>query len=258
MAQERTNVLTIRTPEGISFGLALACPITRFLAWSIDLACIVAIMVSISIVLGALGSIAPGLFRPVATLLYFGVSIGYGIVAEWFWRGQTLGKRVMKLRVVDCQGLRLQASQIVIRNLLRAVDLLPAVYLVGGVVCLFSRHAQRVGDHAANTVVVRAQPRLNYDPAAIAAGKYNSFRDYPHLEARLRQKTSPQEAAIALQALLRREQIEPADRVVVFQEIASRFRELVSFPEEASVGITDEQYVRNAVETLFRPTGTSV
>jgi len=183
---------------------------------------------------------------------YFIVSIGYGIFLEWYWHGQTLGKRLMRLRVLDARGLQLQFSQVVIRNLLRFVDSLPALYLVGGTACLINRRAQRLGDLAANTIVVWT-PRVdepNLDQ--LLEGKFNSFRNYPHLEARLRQHTSPAEAQVALQALMRRDEFEPRARVELFESIVSYFKNIVSFPPEATDGISDEQYVRNLVDALFR------
>jgi hypothetical protein len=56
--------------------------------------------------------------------------------------------------------------------------------------------------------------------------------------------------AIALRALLRREELEPVARVELFGELASHFRSLVKFPQEAVDGITDERYVRNVVDVL--------
>ena len=79
-------------------------------------------------------------------IAYFALSIGYPIVTEWFWRGQTIGKRMFGIRVMDVQGLRLQFSQIAIRNLLRFVDSLPLFYVVGGITCLLTRHYQRLGE----------------------------------------------------------------------------------------------------------------
>ena len=51
---------------------------------------------------------------------------------------------------------------------------------------------------------------------SIKEGKYNSFRDYPHLESRLRQRVKPVEAALALDAILRRDEISPEARVELF------------------------------------------
>ena len=186
-------------------------------------------------------------------IVFFVVSIGYGILTEWFWQGQTLGKKILRLRVLDEQGLRLQFSQIVIRNLLRFIDSLPALYLVGGLVCLFNRRVQRLGDFAANTIVVW-MPRVSEpDLDQLLEGKYNSFREYPHLEARLRQNITPAEAQIAVQSLVRRNELDPQARIELFRELTSFFKTIVSFPQEATDGLSDEQYVRNAVEALFRP-----
>src|SRR5262249_58768067 len=64
-------------------------------------------------------------------------------LCEWYWRGQTVGKRMLRLRVVDRQGLRLQPSQIITRNLLRFVDGLPAFYMLGGLTSLLNRQIGR-------------------------------------------------------------------------------------------------------------------
>ena len=139
---DRINTLIIKTPEGVEFSLRLAGPITRFLAWAIDLATIIAIISIINVLFVILGILSRDLAAAANIIGFFVVSIGYGILTEWYWQGQTLGKKLLRLRVMDAQGLRLQFSQVVIRNLLRFIDSLPALYLVGGLVCLFS---QRVG-----------------------------------------------------------------------------------------------------------------
>ncbi len=252
MNQGKTNILTIKTPEGIVFSLRLSGPVIRFLAWTIDLATIAVISGIIKLLLGILGIFSRDFASAVSILAYFVVSIGYGIATEWYWRGQTLGKRLFRLRVMDEQGLHLQFSQIVIRNLLRFVDSLPAFYMVGGLACLIGRRAQRLGDMAANTIVVWNPKISEPDLDQVLPDKYNSFRDYPHLEARLRQHVSPQQAGMALQALLRRDQLDAQARVELFSEIASHFKAIVNFPNEAVYGIPDEQYVRNVVDALFR------
>ena len=110
-----------------------------------------------------------------STLAYFVISIGYGIACEWGWRGQTIGKRFFRLRVVDVEGMRLQFNQIVTRNLLRFVDALPAAYFVGGLACWFSPKCQRLGDLAANTVVICNPHVTEPDIDQLLAGKFNSL-----------------------------------------------------------------------------------
>ncbi len=89
-----------------------------------------------------------------AVLLQFAFMESSRMLMELLWRGQTVGKKMMGLRVVDEQGLKLRVSQVVIRNLLRFVDMLPFLCTRWSGV-LFSSRAQRLGDLAAGTVVIR-------------------------------------------------------------------------------------------------------
>jgi uncharacterized RDD family membrane protein YckC len=249
------TTLRIRTPEGIDFSFALAGPVVRCLAWVVDLLAIVAISQGVSILGRMAGFISEDLAMAVATIGYFITMVGYSVVTEWFWRGQSVGKRLLNLRVMDAQGLRLQFHQVLLRNLLRFVDMLPLLYLLGGVTCLISRRSQRLGDLAAGTVVVHDTKRLEPDLDQLLAGKFNSLRQHPHLEARLRQRVSPDEARLALQALVRRDELAPAARVTLFSEMAEYFKSLVAFPPETVEAMPDEQYIRNVVDILFRTRG---
>lgn len=248
----KTSTLLIGTPEGIVFSQLLAGPVTRFLAWVIDALCIGALLMVLGKFLLLMQIVSANLAGAVYALGYFAISIGYGIACEWSWRGQTVGKKLFRLRVVDAEGLRLQFNQIVTRNLLRFVDSLPVFYLVGGVTCWLNSKCQRLGDIAGNTIVIR-NPRLTEpDLDQMLAGKYNSLRQFPHLAARLRQRVSPAEASVALQALLRRDEFDPYARIELFAELAAHFRAKVDFPAEAIDGIADEQYLRNVVDVVYR------
>jgi len=249
------NELRLQTPEGVSFSFLLAGTVSRMLAFVVEAAAVSAIAQGFSLLAGAFQWISADWVRASVIVGYFAVSIFYGIVLEYAWRGQTLGKRLLRLRVVDCQGLRLTPSQVAMRNLLRFVDMLPVCYLVGGVACLFSRRRQRLGDVAANTVVIR-QPRLRApDLDAADLPKFNSLRSHPHLAARLRQRISPREAALLLEALLRREEFDPAARLELFRQLAEHCQGLVAFPPEATESLADEQVVRNVVDVVFEKGG---
>jgi len=248
----KSATLQIRTPEGIVFSHHLAGPVVRFIAWAVDLMCILAALTLLSVVMMLVHLVSPNFGAALSAIGYFIVSIGYGIACEWAWRGQTVGKRLMRLRVVDVEGMRLQFNQIVMRNLLRFVDSLPATYLVGGLVCWFNSKCQRLGDIAANTIVIRIPRVAEPDLDQLLAGKFNSLRQYPHLVARLRQNVSPAEAAVALQALLRRDELEAVARVELFGTLAGHFRAKVEFPAEATDGIADEQYIRNVTDVIYR------
>ncbi len=249
----RERTLVIRTSEGIDFSMMLAGPVTRALAWIIDLFCILVLSSFTGKFLSILSVISDDLSKALYLLCFFVISIGYGIVTEWYWRGQTVGKRLLHLAVVDVQGLRLQFSQILVRNLMRIIDGLPGLYFVGGITALINRRGQRLGDFAANTVVIRTPRITDPDLDQLMSGKFNTLRDYPYAGARLRQCVTPQEAGVALQAILRRDSIGPHARVELFEEIAAHFHSKVQFPEEALHGLTNEQYIRNIVDILYLP-----
>jgi len=246
-----SRVLRIRTPEGVVFSQTLAGPVIRFSAWFVDLMVISGAMGVLGAVISIFGLISRDFMVAVYTLLYFVLSIGYGFACEWRWRGQTIGKRLFRLRVVDAEGLKLQFHQVVIRNLLRFVDSLPYFYAVGGAACWISPKFQRLGDLAANTIVVRIPQITEPDVEQLTAGIYNSLSQYPQLVARLRQKISPSEASLALQALLRRDDFDPKERLTLFAALGQHFRAKVPFPPEATDGITEEQYLRNIVGLLY-------
>jgi len=251
MALGNTTELKIQTPEGVEFSLPLAGPVTRCAAWAFDLVMIVILFQIISALLKVFSVISGDMAMAISILLQFLVMVGYGIFFEWFWKGQTIGKRIMKLQVIDEKGLTLKMNQIILRNLFRVVDSLPMFYLVGGMSCLLSARAQRLGDLAAGTLVVRrkeiAEPAID----ELLGDDVNSFKEYPRLEARLRQRVSPEEVRLAIDTVLRRNELSPNRRLRVFKDLADFFRDKVEFPEEVTHGLSDEQYVRNVVATLF-------
>ena len=249
----RQSAVTIQTPEGVSFSLPLAGPVSRFLAWSLDMACLTAGAVVVRMVSFFFGIVSPDISGAFSIVLFFVLNMAYSMLLEWYWNGQTIGKRVMGLRVMDMGGLALQPSQIIIRNLLRAADSLPMLYLLGGTAALLSRFSQRLGDMTAGTVVTAVLKTATPGIDMMAGpNHFNSMGAYPHLAARLRQKTLPEEAALAFQALLRRDELLPESRLALFERLAAHFRQKVAFPEEALTGISDEQYVRNVVALLYR------
>jgi uncharacterized RDD family membrane protein YckC len=250
-AAARQSSLIIETPEGVRFSYELASPAVRVLAWSIDAAVIAWASYALGKLTQAINLVSPDIAVALGGVSFFAFWMAYAIVLEWRWRGQTLGKRVLRLRVIDAHGLRLQLSQIAIRNLLRVVDGLPLLYLVGGIAAFLNRKGQRLGDLAANTVVAIERTGSQPDLDQIAPARYNSLVAWPHLAARLRTVVGPDAVSIAVRAIDGRDGYDPAARVELFRELASYFRSLVPFPPEAVEGLTDEQYVRSALRVIY-------
>lgn len=86
--------------------------------------------------------------------LYIGLVLLYFFICEAV-SGQTLGKRWLKLRVMRLDGMPARPAAIATRTLLRLVDWLPFLNLLGFICVLATSRRQRVGDLLAKTVVVR-------------------------------------------------------------------------------------------------------
>jgi len=119
-------------------------------------------------------------------LFAFAVSWGYFTLFEVLWKGQTPGKRVAGIRVIKETGRPIDIPSAILRNLLRAVDFLPAMYGIGVTCMVLNRHSRRLGDFVAGTIVVhdRSAVRLATashawsprDPATLAPAMATSVR----------------------------------------------------------------------------------
>jgi len=69
--------------------------------------------------------------------------------------GQTFGKALFGLHVVDDLGQRPSWWRSLHRNIFRVIDVLPAAYLLGFIVAATTKRHQRIGDYFADTLVVR-------------------------------------------------------------------------------------------------------
>ena len=69
--------------------------------------------------------------------------------------GQTIGKRFMNIRVISADGSDLSYAQAMVRSLLRIVDSLPTLYILGIILVIVTRERQRLGDMVAGSVVIR-------------------------------------------------------------------------------------------------------
>lgn len=92
------------------------------------------------------------------TLLYLAIVLGYYFATEAAW-GQTLGKKALGLTVVTTDGAPAGVGAVALRTVLRLIDSLPFLYLLGFIVMLATKRKQRLGDLAAGTTVTRATSR---------------------------------------------------------------------------------------------------
>jgi len=169
--------IDFETPENIKISYQVAGAGTRFLAWFADCIFLTLICLLLLVVFAALGASVDGVFADIFepgpsadnsrdgsqfSMMFLGIwlmiwSLGsffYFGLSELILHGQTMGKRMSKIRVVKSDGFSLDPISIFVRSLFRVVDQLPPLWIVP----VLSPATQRLGDMVAGTIVVSDVP----------------------------------------------------------------------------------------------------
>ena len=154
--------LDVVTPERVNVALPVAGVGSRAMAWLIDVGLLFAVWVvgyfiftlaaqdPLALVLGLSQTL-----KIAGTVGLFATLFVYWTALEVFWDGQTVGKRLMGVRVVLLDGSPVTPTQSAIRNLMRLVDFLPFCYPVGLLTILVDPRHRRLGDLVAGTLLIR-------------------------------------------------------------------------------------------------------
>lgn len=165
-------------PEGVPLKFEVADLGARLGAQLVDIGLSVLALVAIVTLVAFLFEPAYATMTALGSLLFFFIRTPYYVLTELLWNGQTLGKRLIGMRVLSGTGSGLTPYQVVARNMTKELEvfapgtylliigpdnwiesLIVALWIVGLIlVPAFNRRRQRVGDLIANTYVVY-QPR---------------------------------------------------------------------------------------------------
>ena len=210
LAESPERVIGIATHENVTLRFPAAGPGTRYIALLIDRA--VQILALVLLLLAALPFLRASEIRLADLLVflldnpsflvavYLGLSLlsmVYFLLFELFGRGRTPGKLLLGLRVISATGEAASAGQIIVRSFLRFFHSIPGGELADGLFVLFSGNAQRAGDLAAGTAVVKSRRNKAFaallralgpeaDPAkadALAASLLTPDPDAPEIPA---------------------------------------------------------------------------
>ncbi len=159
--------LSIDTPELVALEFPLAGIGSRFIAILIDsllqAATVLAMILGAMLFLPSLSKFEAASakwFIAMMILVPFLLQWGYFALFEAFWNGQTPGKRVAKIRVIQQSGRAVTLFESLARNLVRIIDFLPTSYITGVISIFVTSRNQRLGDLVAGTLVVHeAQTR---------------------------------------------------------------------------------------------------
>ena len=159
---------SVSLPEGAEITLRLAGPLPRAAAWFLDFMLRFVVSASLPAAFTWMGKAGQGVYF----ITIFLVWELYPILFEGLWNGATPGKRAFNLAVVNRDGTPIRWPAAILRNVMRFADMLPLGYMVGLTSMAIDRQFRRLGDLAADTVVIHrdapARPRLRKDAAAQA------------------------------------------------------------------------------------------
>ncbi|MEZ4862284.1 MAG: RDD family protein [Caldilineaceae bacterium] len=182
---------TIDTPENVSFGYEVAGIGSRFIGGLIDGFILAITLFFFNIILMAIfealqnspaaeavvgdGSNigwTAGVILAIYALLNFIIVWGYFLLFELVWNGQSPGKRWVKIRVVRVNGSPAGFLDLVVRNLVRMVDMQPLFFYGVGLGAMFlNHHARRLGDFAAGTIVVKERANVTLESLGESPGR---------------------------------------------------------------------------------------
>lgn len=208
MNESLDKELTIVTPEQVQLQFQTAGIGSRTLAHLID--CLILLVMNgllfvFAILISRLysGDWLPALadyLIAIALILWVVVNLGYFVCTEAFMGGQTPGKRILGLRVLQNNGQSATLLSILIRNLFRLLDMMPTFYFIGAVSIIFSAKDKRIGDMVAGTIVViearfeRMKRRKHIDKAI-------SKKNYPILTLEIEEAKRQEITAVDWQLL---------------------------------------------------------
>ncbi len=190
-AQDHRSLADFLPPEGVPIAFQIASMGARFGAQFLDFLITYGGLFALLLFMLWINVLPETAFITLFTLLIFMIRVPYYILSELVWNGRTLGKRIVKIRVISANGRRLTPHQVTARNLMKEVEVfIPATLLLGGgtggwvitiitffwvlgviVLPFFNRKRQRLGDMIAGTVVVEQPKSVLLPDLAIGGGE---------------------------------------------------------------------------------------
>jgi uncharacterized RDD family membrane protein YckC len=175
-------VISITTTQNIELEYDLASLGERMVATIIDLV----ILTGYFILIQLFGTFSNGLFNSdigwITFLIIMMPVTFYSLLSETYLNGQTVGKRMMGIKVISLSGNQPAFSQYLIRWLFRLVDLWMSSFVLATIMVAATEKHQRLGDLVAGTTLVKTRPRTAVDQTLyIPVADTNYLVNYPEV-----------------------------------------------------------------------------
>jgi len=147
--------IDISTSHNISIRYELASVLYRIVAWIIDILILFVYMIVVSFI----ASTSTFLWY----VLILSVFAFYHLVFEILNNGQSIGKKIMKIKVVTLHGRTARAQDYLLRWVFRMMEVLPTGGLLAIIYISSTEKHQRIGDILAQTTVIKLRAHNHYD-----------------------------------------------------------------------------------------------
>ncbi len=239
---------TVLTSENITFRYEVAGLSSRLIAFLIDGLVILLLIQIIFQIVSLLALISKDMANAFLIVGFFVLNMGYFAFMEWIFKGQSLGKKAMNLRVISERGLRPSLYQTIMRNVFRIIDQLPLAYLTGIISAILSPAHKRLGDIVAGTLVIKESKQRFNIPAFREWESYNTLYQDSLYRNQVLRKISLAEKELLIDLILRADRLLPQKRVEIFSEFADFFENKAGLPRPEF--LSPEKFVKNITYVL--------
>ncbi len=256
------NRITLQTPESVELEFTLAGIGNRALALIIDYLVLGSILLGFLIAWAILSAQLFDLIENFVTnspnfglwllaiffITWFVIYVGYFVLFETLWQGQTPGKRFAKIRVVRDDGRPIGLQQSTLRALLRPFD---EFLFIGAFLIMFGRREKRLGDLVAGTIVIQAQTSIASATLIIseqARSLYEHLLQIADLSPLL-----PDDFAVIREYLQRRGAMASKARIVLALQLAQQVKAIIDL-EKLPENVTPDVFLE-AVYLAYQQNG---
>lgn len=157
------ETVKVNTSQHVDIDYPVAGLGERIAARLIDLGIFFVLYILFILIVVNLGS---GTAVTTMIVIVLSLYVFYNLICEIFMTGQSVGKRLMKIKVISLDGSQPTLGQYFIRWVFRIVDF-AITGQVGGLICIaLTENKQRVGDLVAGTTVIKTVPRTTFENIA--------------------------------------------------------------------------------------------
>lgn len=178
------NQLSITTTQNVNINFTAASVGARIVGQLLDIMVLVSYTVVMYYIidLSGLGESFQDMdnWSAAAIMIFlFSPVIFYTLLLESLWDGQTIGKKVMKMKVIKIDGYQAGFGDYLIRWLFRLIEVLIGNGIIGLLAIIFNNRNQRMGDMAAGTAVISLKNNININHTIIEDLNEDYVPTYP-------------------------------------------------------------------------------